>query len=212
MALSGEAPLPLFDYPQARLTNIDHKMRRHLRTLARLGAILSLCTMHFLRCTGFLVGGGWVAMLGACQKTETPASASTARVAPAALNAPANSSAGAAATKADARPVPDAVKKVLGRWVRSDGGYSLDLRKADISGVIEAGYYNPKSIHVSRAIWMQGGTGLQVMVELNDVGYPGATYVLNYDPAADRLAGKYNQPQMQQSFDVDFVRQTAPMR
>ena len=88
----------------------------------------------------------------------------------------------------------------------------MDLRNPDISGVIEASYYNPKSIRVSRSIWMQGGPGLQIMVELNDVGYPGATYVLTYDPTTDQLAGKYNQPQMQQSFDVEFVRQTAPLR
>ena len=54
---------------------------------------------------------------------------------------------------------------------------------------------------------MRGPDGLQVIVELNDVGYPGATYVLSHDTAEDRLVGKYNQPQMQQTFDVDFVRQ-----
>lgn len=104
--------------------------------------------------------------------------------------------------------VPAEVQKVMGRWLRSDGGYSLDLRKADLSGVVEAAYFNPKPIHVSRAIWMKGGAGLQIMVELNDVGYPGATYVLTYDAANDRLAGEYKQPAMQQTFEVDFVRQT----
>ena len=106
--------------------------------------------------------------------------------------------------------VPDAVRKLFGKWLRADGGYVLELRGADMSGVLDAGYFNPKSIHVSRAIWMQGGPGLQVMVELNDVGYPGATYVLTYDPQGDRLAGQYSQPQMQQTFDIEFVRQPKP--
>ena len=114
-----------------------------------------------------------------------------------------------AATKAPAA-VPEAVRKLLGKWVRADGGYVLELKSADLSGVLDAGYFNPKSIRVSRAVWMQGGQGLQVAVELNDVGYPGATYVLTYDAANDKLAGQYTQPQMQQTFDIEFVRQPKP--
>ena len=106
--------------------------------------------------------------------------------------------------------LPDAVRKLFGRWLRVDGGYVLELRGGDLSGVLQAGYFNPKSINVSRAVWMQGGAGLQVAVELTDVGYPGATYVLTYDAQADRLAGQYKQPAMQQSFEVEFVRQPKP--
>jgi hypothetical protein len=122
---------------------------------------------------------------------------------------PAASTAAAPAQPA-AKPVPEAVKKVLGRWIRADGGYILELRNAEMSGVIEAKYFNPerpKPINVSRSIWMQGGSGLQVVVELNDVGYPGATYVLSHDAENDRLVGQYTQPAMQQSFDIEFVRQ-----
>ena len=103
--------------------------------------------------------------------------------------------------------VPEPVQKFFGKWLRSDGGYTLEIRGGDMSGVIDAAYFNPKSIHVSRAIWMQGPQGFQVVVELNDVGYPGATYVLSYEPKTDQLVGQYNQPAMQQSFDIEFVRQ-----
>lgn len=113
----------------------------------------------------------------------------------------------AATPAAPAAAVPETVRKLLGRWMRSDGGYTLELRSADLSGVLDAGYFNPKSIRVSRAVWMQGGGGFQVAVELNDVGYPGATYLLNYDAQNDRLTGQYTQPAMQQSFDIEFVRQ-----
>ena len=109
-----------------------------------------------------------------------------------------------------AAPVPETVRKLFGKWLRADGGYVLELKSADKSGVMDAAYFNPKPIHVSRAVWMQGGAGLQVAVELNDVGYPGATYVLTYDPQADKLAGQYTQPQMQQTFDIEFVRQATP--
>lgn len=131
---------------------------------------------------------------GCGRREETPAPAAAA---PAAAPAPA------------ARPAsaPKEVQALLGRWLRSDGGYSLELRSADASGVMEAAYFNPKPIKVSRAIWMRGAQGLQVMVELNDVGYPGATYVLSPDTTGDRLGGQYTQPAMQQSFDIEFVRQ-----
>ena len=129
------------------------------------------------------------------------------RVSPPESSAPAVES---KAAKAD--PVPDAgapaeVQRMLGRWLRSDGTYVLELRGADRSGIVQAAYFNPKSINVSRSIWLRGAEGTQVVVELNDTGYPGATYVLGLASDGDRLVGKYNQPQMGQSFDVEFIRQ-----
>jgi len=140
--------------------------------------------------------------LSSCKRAEPAAKVETAP--PATAAAP---TAAAVTTNAPAAALPEPVRKLLGRWLRSDGGYTLELKSAELSGVLQAGYFNPKSIHVSRAIWMQGATGFQVVVELNDVGYPGATYVLSYDPQTDQLAGKYNQPAMQQSFDIEFIRQ-----
>jgi hypothetical protein len=136
-----------------------------------------------------------VAGMSSCKKEASSASSA----APASTPAPAKA--------ANAPAVPEPVQKVFGKWMRSDGGYVLEIRGADLSGVVDAAYFNPKSIKVSRAIWMQGPTGFQIVVELNDVGYPGATYVLSHEPQTDRLVGKYNQPAMQQSFDIEFVRQ-----
>jgi hypothetical protein len=141
-----------------------------------------------------LIAGAAASILGLSSCEKTPPAA------PAAQSTP-------AAAKPTAAPVPEPVRKLLGRWMRADGGYVLELRNADLSGVMEAAYFNPKSIRVSRAIWMQGATGFQVVVELNDVGYPGATYVLSHDPKTDRLVGQYTQPAMQQSFDIEFMRQ-----
>jgi hypothetical protein len=143
--------------------------------------------------------GGMAVVLGlaGCGKPTTSADGKSSAAPTAA--APASAAAKAA--------VPETVQKLLGRWVRSDGGYTLELRSAELSGVVDAGYFNPKSIRVSRAVWMQGGGGYQVAVELNDVGYPGATYLLTYEPQTDKLVGKYTQPQMQQTFDIEFVRQ-----
>jgi hypothetical protein len=134
-----------------------------------------------------------------CRKTEQPA-----------VVTPATASASPVAPAAKPSAVPEPVRQAFGKWLRSDGGYMLEIRGGDLSGVLDAAYFNPKSIHVSRAIWMQGGAGFQFVVELNDVGYPGATYVLSHDAKTDQLVGKYNQPAMQQSFDVEFVRQPKP--
>lgn len=152
--------------------------------------------------TGVLAGG--CALLAACSKSESGAAASAPATGGTA--APAT----VAAAPAAAAEAPAEVRKMLGKWLRSDGTYVLELRGADAGGTVRAGYFNPKSINVSRAIWMRGAEGLQIAVELNDVGYPGAMYVLNYDAKEDRLSGKYTQPQMQQTFEVDFVRQKYP--
>lgn len=120
--------------------------------------------------------------------------------------APAKTAAKTEASAADTGAPAD-VQRMLGRWLRSDGTYVLELRGADRSGIMLAAYFNPKSINVSRSIWLRGAEGTQVVVELNDSGYPGATYLLGLVGDGDRLAGKYNQPQMGQSFDVEFIRQ-----
>ena len=150
---------------------------------------------------GLVLAGGLIS----CSKSDAPAQdAKVTAATPTPAVAPAAPVDNAA---------PAEVQKMFGRWLRSDGTYVLEIKGADRSGVVQAGYYNPKSINVSRAIWMRGAEGLQVVVELNDVGYPGATYVLSHDVKTDTLVGKYNQPQMGQTFDIDFVRQKAsPLR
>jgi hypothetical protein len=153
----------------------------------------------------FAAAAAMIVLVGAagCTKSEAPSAAAP----PPASAASAPAATPASAKAAPATDAPEAVKKLMGRWMRADGGYVLELRKAEISGVVEAAYFNPNPIKVSRAMWMQGGSGLQIMVELNDVGYPGATYVLSHDAQTDRLVGQYTQPAMQQSFDIEFMRQ-----
>jgi hypothetical protein len=150
-----------------------------------------------------LLLGALLALAAGCSRDEDGRRASVAAAgAPAAAKAPAKSEAPAAEPGA-----PAEVQRMLGRWLRSDGTYVLELRGADRSGIVQAAYFNPKSINVSRSIWLRGAEGTQVVVELNDTGYPGATYVLGLAADGDRLVGKYNQPQMGQSFDVEFIRQ-----
>jgi len=95
---------------------------------------------------------------------------------------------------------------IEGRWLRPDGGYIVQIRRVDSSGKMDAGYFNPRPINVSRAQASKESGSLKVFVELNDIGYPGSTYMLTYDPKDDVLRGVYYQAAMKQSFDVYFTR------
>lgn len=99
-----------------------------------------------------------------------------------------------------------ALNKVVGRWLRPDGGYVLEIRAVDSQGRLDAAYLNPNPIHVARAEAKVEEGKLTVFVELQDVNYPGSTYRLTYFPNADQLYGVYYQAALGQSFDVDFQR------
>jgi hypothetical protein len=96
--------------------------------------------------------------------------------------------------------------KLLGRWLRPDGGYVLELSDPTPDGVLKASYFNPRPINVSRAEWKHQNGRLSALVELRDVHYPGSTYSLAYEPATDRLVGIYFQAALQQRFEVEFKR------
>ena len=102
-------------------------------------------------------------------------------------------------------PVVDP-SKLLGRWLRPDGGYVLEIGAQRAGGELEARYFNPRPIHVGRSVWRAEGEKLLVTVVLQDANYPGSTYELLYLPAADRLVGDYFQPALDQHFEVEFVR------
>ena len=97
-------------------------------------------------------------------------------------------------------------RPLLGRWQRTDGGYVIEIRSIDTDGKIEAGYFNPRPIHVSRAEVSQEDSNIKVMMELRDVGYPGSTYTLVYVPEKDVLFGYYYHAVSGQYFDVLLVR------
>ena len=93
-----------------------------------------------------------------------------------------------------------------GRWQRLDGGYIVEIKTVAGSGTADAAYFNPKPIHVAKAEASRDGENLKVFIELRDVNYPGSTYTLTYDRAADQLKGVYYQAVEGQRFAVTFVR------
>jgi uncharacterized protein (DUF2147 family) len=99
-----------------------------------------------------------------------------------------------------------AFQKLEGRWQRDDGGYVIEISRADAGGTLTAAYFNPRPIKVAKAEASMLGQSLRVFIELRDVNYPGSTYQLTYDPADDRLKGSYFQATLQETYDVAFVR------
>lgn len=102
--------------------------------------------------------------------------------------------------------VPADAKKLIGKWLRSDADYVIEVKKIDKNGKLEAAYYNPRSINVLRAEFAQKEGALKVVVELSDVGYPGSTYTLTYDQKNDILVGYYYHAGTNDTFDVMFSR------
>lgn len=73
-------------------------------------------------------------------------------------------------------------------------------------GKATVGYYNPRSIRVSRAEARREGNLVGLFVELNDVNYPGSTYTLGYEATTDQLKGIYFQAVERAQYEVVFVR------
>ena len=97
-------------------------------------------------------------------------------------------------------------RPLIGRWQRTDGGYVIEIKRVATDGTMQAGYFNPRPINVSRAKASVFKDHLKVEVELRDTGYPGSSYTLLYDPDKDALLGFYYQAVQKQNFDVVFVR------
>ena len=96
--------------------------------------------------------------------------------------------------------------KLIGRWVRTDGGYAIVIKSVDPHGKIDATYANPNPINVSKAEASVEGNSLKIFIELRGSGYPGSTYTLTYAPSDDSLTGEYFQAALRQKFVVIFLR------
>jgi hypothetical protein len=112
----------------------------------------------------------------------------------------------ASAQQAAAAKAAPSLDTLVGRWVRSEGGYVVEIRSVAADGRLQAAYFNPRSIHVAKADASRKGSSIEVFIELRDVNYPGSTYTLTYDAKSDRLVGRYYQAVARETFDVFFVR------
>jgi hypothetical protein len=95
---------------------------------------------------------------------------------------------------------------LVGDWTRTDAPYQIKITELLNDGTMKAGYYNPKSINVSSAMWAFADGVLKIFIELRDENYPGSNYNLIYYPEGDLLAGKYFQAVERVTYDVGFAR------
>jgi hypothetical protein len=90
--------------------------------------------------------------------------------------------------------------------VRPDGGYIISIQSIDPNGQVQAAYFNPNPINVAQAKITFKENTVKLFLELRDVGYPGCTYDLSYDPKTDQLSGVYYQVAVQEKYDIVFLR------
>ena len=144
-------------------------------------------TLHY----ALSVSGLCLLALAACKRSDSPAAS--------AAKAPPPATAASAAVRVDPA-------RARGKWLRPDGGYILEIGTIADDGRAEAGYFNPNPIRVAWARVKAEGGVLKVDVELRDENYPGCLYKLSYVPEKDRLVGTYLQAQLQETYEVEFVR------
>lgn len=114
----------------------------------------------------------------------------------------------------DTGPTAADFQRLQGRWVRTEGGYILEVQYTKDGNKVTASYFNPhtgddkpRSINVAQTRAEGEGDVLRLVVVLQDEGYPGSTYTLRYDAPRDELEGTYLQGATQESFPVTFTRE-----
>ena len=105
----------------------------------------------------------------------------------------------------DGQNRPD-FNKLIGNWIRPDGGYVISIRDINSDGQVQAAYYNPNPINVAQSKTTFKGNKIKLFIELRDAGYPGCTYDLSYEPKTDQLSGVYYQAAIQERYDIVFLR------
>ena len=63
-------------------------------------------------------------------------------------------------------------QRLLGHWLRPDGGYVLELKEISRDGTLKAAYFNPRPINVAKAALSRKDGWLTIFIELRDVNYP----------------------------------------
>jgi len=96
--------------------------------------------------------------------------------------------------------------QLVGNWIRTDAPYQIEITAVQEDGNLIAGYFNPKTINVDKAMWNDADGLLKVYIELRDVNYPGSNYKLTYSPEQDELAGEYFQAVEGNTYNVAFTR------
>ena len=100
----------------------------------------------------------------------------------------------------------DAFEALRGRWRRADGDYIIDIRNVRPGGQIDAAYFSPTPVLVTRAEASRDGGTVRIFIELQDLNSRGSTYALALDPRDDQLKGTCFQAAAREISGVSFMR------
>ncbi len=101
----------------------------------------------------------------------------------------------------------DSLQKLLiGKWLRSDGTYIIEIFSIKSDGAMDAGYFNPNPINVGKSGWSIRDGEIVYEIILKDINYPGSKYNLIHDKKNDCLVGNYFQAVQGINYDVLFTR------
>lgn len=101
----------------------------------------------------------------------------------------------------------DSLQKLLkGKWLRSDGTYSIEIFSIKADGAMDAGYFNPNPVNVGKSGWSLKDGEIVYEIIMKDINYPGSKYNLIYDKKNDCLVGNYFQAVQGINYDVMFTR------
>ena len=82
----------------------------------------------------------------------------------------------------------------------------LRIERFNNDSTINAGYLNPKPIHIAETRRKVIDDTVNFYVIFEDEGYPGSYYSLGYITEEDKLYGFYYQAVINQEFEVVFTR------
>jgi hypothetical protein len=93
-----------------------------------------------------------------------------------------------------------------GRWQASNGVDVLEIKNISATGRMEVLFFRPEPAPVPRAQAARDGKVSKVLIELRDPASPCCMYDLTYDPARDRLKGRYWLKGRARGTDIVFDR------
>jgi hypothetical protein len=158
------------------------------------------------RVIGFFIIWICIVTLASCNSSPNNAGSDEHKTSSTPSSAKANPS-GSADPSATKNTLPESVRnKLIGKWLRSDGSYTIEVFSVKEDGKLDAGYFNPNPIHVEKSEWKIAENNLYMHIILKDINYPGSTYTLVYNAEKDLLTGNYFQAVEGVNYDVAFQR------
>lgn len=94
-------------------------------------------------------------------------------------------------------------EKLTGKWLRSDGVYTLEIKSVNENGMLDVTYFNPNPVELGRTEWIIQKNVLHVLIELQGP-YGKSNYQLVYDEKKKTLYGTFYQAVAQETYKVDF--------